>query len=75
MIEATPAIDAQLRDLHAATGVRGRGRKPVDGVMITHAHIGHYLGLAHLGREVAATEGVELFVSPRMAGFLTDNAP
>ena len=31
-------------------------RAPVDGVLLTHAHIGHYLGLAHLGFESLNTK-------------------
>lgn len=75
LVEATPAIDAQIALLHRLAGVSGRARRPVDGVLITHAHIGHYLGLAQFGREVAGTSGVELFVSPRMTQFLQDNGP
>ncbi len=75
LLEATPAIEAQLDLLHRLTGTQARGRKPVDAVLITHAHIGHYLGLAHLGREVASTKRMPVFVTPRMAGFLRGNGP
>lgn len=75
LIEATPAIDAQLAMLHEAAGVTDRGRQPVDGVLLTHAHMGHYLGLAHFGREVAATKSLPVYVSPRFAAFLRSNGP
>ena len=75
LIEATPAIDEQIAMLHEIAGVTGRGRMPVDGVLLTHAHIGHYLGLAHFGREVASTKSVPVHVSPRFAEFLTSNGP
>ena len=55
LVEATPAIEAQVGMLHEATGIDGRGRSPVDGILLTHAHIGHYAGLIQLGREVAST--------------------
>ena len=75
LIEATPAIDEQISMLHELAGVSGRGRSPVDGVLLTHAHIGHYLGLAHFGREVASTQSVPVHVSPRFAEYLRSNGP
>ena len=46
-----------------------------DGVLLTHAHIGHYLGLAQLGREVMGTRGVRVYAMPRMRAFLEHNGP
>ena len=43
--------------------------------MLTHAHIGHYLGLAFFGREVASTKAMPNWCSPRMAGFLRGHGP
>jgi pyrroloquinoline quinone biosynthesis protein B len=74
LIEATPAIEAQLARLHRHAGVQ-RGRQPVDAVLISHAHIGHYLGLAQFGREVAATDRLPVHVSPRLATFLRGHGP
>ena len=75
LIEVTPAVEEQIAMLHQLSGVKGRGRQPVDAVMITHAHIGHYAGLIQFGREVASTSELPTHVSPRMADFITDNAP
>ncbi|MCC6783351.1 MAG: MBL fold metallo-hydrolase [Planctomycetes bacterium] len=75
LIEATPAIEAQVARLHSLTGTSARGRRPIDGVLVTHAHLGHYLGLAWLGREVAATSALPLFVSERFAEYLRTNGP
>ena len=75
LIEATPAIDAQLALLHKTAGIQDRGRMPVDAVLLTHAHMGHYLGLAHFGREVAGTKLLPVHVSPRFATFLRTNGP
>ena len=47
----------------------------VDGVFLTHAHIGHYLGLAYFGREAAGADGVPVYAMPRMAEFLRTNGP
>jgi pyrroloquinoline quinone biosynthesis protein B len=48
---------------------------PLDGILLTHAHIGHYLGLAQLGREVMGTRGVPVYAMPRMKAFLEKNGP
>ena len=73
LIDATPDLPEQLRALDALVPAR-RGDAP-DGVLLTHAHIGHYTGLVHLGREVMGADAVPLWVMPRMAGFLRDNGP
>lgn len=75
LVEATPAIERQVAMLHELTRSPPRGRDPVDAVLLTHAHIGHYLGLAHLGREVAATAGTPVHCTPRMAAFLRAHGP
>ncbi|MBK8974767.1 MAG: MBL fold metallo-hydrolase [Planctomycetes bacterium] len=76
LVEATPGIERQLALLHELTGQRGtRGRRPVDAVVLTHAHIGHYLGLAQFGREVAGTRDLPVYASPRMGAFLRDHGP
>ena len=75
LIEATPAIDTQLALLQATAGQGDRERNPVDAVLLTHAHIGHYLGLAHFGREVASTKSTPVHLSPRFAEFLRSNGP
>lgn len=75
LVEATPRIEAQVALLHQLADVGGRGRRPVDAVLLTHAHIGHYLGLAHFGREVASTKEMPTWCSPRLANFLRSNGP
>ncbi|MBK8101019.1 MAG: MBL fold metallo-hydrolase [Planctomycetes bacterium] len=75
LIEATPRVEPQVALLHALAGAQDRGRRPVDAVLLTHAHIGHYLGLAHFGREVASTPQLPVHVSPRMAAFLRGHGP
>ncbi len=65
IIDATPHFPEQL---HAMGG-------KVDGILLTHAHIGHYLGLAQLGREMIGARGVPVYAMPRMREFLTHNAP
>lgn len=77
LIDATPDIREQLHDLDdLRRPARGRvDRSPVDGIFLTHAHIGHYLGLAFLGFEAVHTEGLPVWAAPRMAEFLRSNGP
>nr|WP_281501128.1 MBL fold metallo-hydrolase [Erythrobacter sp. F6033] len=73
LFDATPAITEQLVVLDRIEPPKnGLG---IDGVFLTHAHIGHYLGLAYLGREAAGASKVPVFAMPRMVKFLRENAP
>ncbi|MGH9465192.1 MAG: MBL fold metallo-hydrolase, partial [Thermoanaerobaculia bacterium] len=77
LIDATPDLEEQLARLSdVRRGPAGRvDRAPLDGVLLTHAHIGHYLGLAFLGYEVVHVEGLPVWASPRLAGYLRGNGP
>lgn len=66
MIDATPDFDAQLAMLDSPR---------LDGIFLTHAHIGHYLGLAQFGREVMGARDVPVYAMPRMRTFLEHNGP
>ncbi|MGB5892129.1 MAG: MBL fold metallo-hydrolase, partial [Thermoanaerobaculia bacterium] len=50
-------------------------RSPLDGIFLTHAHIGHYLGLAFFGFEAVHTRGLPVWATPRMGEFLRTNGP
>lgn len=65
LIDATPDFASQMERL---------GGLP-DGILLTHAHIGHYLGLAQLGREVLGARQVPVYATPSMAKFLRENGP
>lgn len=45
------------------------------GVFLTHAHVGHYAGLVHFGREAMGTRAVPVYAMPRLRQFLTNNGP
>jgi len=47
----------------------------ISGIFLTHAHIGHYTGLAHLGFEVMGANKIPVYAMPRMMNFLSDNGP
>ncbi|WP_428407941.1 MBL fold metallo-hydrolase [Hyphococcus sp.] len=73
LFDATPDIKFQLHRLNEAAPTD----KPahVQGVFLTHAHIGHYAGLMMFGNEAAGAENIQVFAMPRMADFLTRNGP
>ena len=70
IIDATPNIKKQLQLLKSKTGT-----EKIDGVLLTHAHMGHYTGLMHFGREVMGTNGIPVFAMPKMTTFLQENGP
>ncbi|HEX5134376.1 MAG TPA: MBL fold metallo-hydrolase [Thermoanaerobaculia bacterium] len=65
VIDATPDFPEQVDRL---------GGLP-DAILLTHAHIGHYLGLAQLGREVLGAKRLPVYCTPSMARFLRENGP
>jgi len=65
LIDATPDFARQVDSL---------GGLP-DAILLTHAHIGHYLGLAQLGREVLNAKRLPVYCTPSMARFLRENGP
>lgn len=76
LIDATPDIRRQLDRLDDLKSGTGRvDRAPVDGVFLTHAHLGHYTGLAFFGFEAIHTRELPLYATPRMIEFLSTNGP
>ena len=61
------------RSLPSVSGANRRD--PFDGIFLTHGHMGHYLGLALLGREGLAIKPTPCYCSPAMERLLTENAP
>lgn len=76
LVDATPDITRQI-DLIPGQAFRQRAqaRRPFDGIFLTHAHIGHYLGLAVLGREGLGISSTPVYCSPGMADYLSNNGP
>ena len=69
IIEATPDIREQLFILNEV--ISGS----INGILLTHAHIGHYTGLIHLGKEAMNTKRLPVFAAPLMKRFLKKNQP
>jgi pyrroloquinoline quinone biosynthesis protein B len=72
LVDAGPDLPDQLEALACATG---RGARVVDAVAITHAHLGHYLGLAFFGKEAMHTRSLPVYGTPSVARFVKGNRP
>jgi pyrroloquinoline quinone biosynthesis protein B len=73
MLDCTPDFPAQLNALDQVASVT---ESPgLDGILLTHGHIGHYAGLMHLGREVLGTREIPVWAMPRMRTLLEQSAP
>ncbi len=69
MFEATPDFKDQLHHLSTTT------QAELKGIFLTHAHMGHYTGLMHLGREVMGASKMPVYALPKMANYLSNNGP
>ncbi|RLD21046.1 MAG: pyrroloquinoline quinone biosynthesis protein PqqB [Bacteroidetes bacterium] len=70
MFDATPDFTTQVKMLEQYSG-----KQIPDGILLTHAHIGHYTGLMYLGREAIGATDVPVYAMPRMYKFLSENGP
>ncbi len=76
IVDATPDIRAQLDAAHQRLHLEKAGSKnPPHGILLSHAHIGHYTGLIFFGYEAMSTDRLPVFCSQRMKRFLSDNGP
>lgn len=73
MIEATPDIKFQLE--MTLREVPTLDNSLPSGIFLTHAHIGHYTGLMHFGKEVIGADSQQVYVLPKMLDFLNKNGP
>lgn len=76
LIDVSPDIREQENRLLRVPDYAARpAGNPFEGVVLTHAHMGHYAGLVHFGREAANTRSLPLWCTARMAAFLRTQAP
>lgn len=73
MIEATPDFVAQWRTFKGIFSELTLNT--LGGIFLTHAHIGHYLGLSFLGKEAYNAKSTPVYAMPRMTDFLKNNGP
>ena len=70
LFDATPDMHNQLNLLE-----KFPNGNLIDGIFLTHAHIGHYTGLMYLGREGLGGNKIKVYALKRMAAFLRKNGP
>lgn len=73
IFEATPDLPEQMKSLVTLEPLSQS--EIVDGIFLTHAHIGHYTGLMYLGKEAMDAKNTPLYIMPKMEQFLTENGP
>ncbi len=71
IVEASPDITSQIKILNEFSG----NKNSVDGILLSHAHIGHYSGLMYLGKEAKNASNIPVYAMPRMKSFLENNGP
>ena len=69
LFEASPNITLQIQHMQAL------GYFNLAGIFLTHAHIGHYMGLLYLGLEAWGANKVPVYAMPRLRTFLKENGP
>ena len=72
IFEATPDLPEQLFLLEQEAPSDDFS---LNGIFITHAHIGHYTGLMYFGREAMGAHGLPIYVMPKMEQYLRENGP
>ena len=75
LIEATPDLREQLHRFNQVAPPGGRPQPALDGVFLTHAHMGHYTGLMFFGHEVIGARDLPVYAMPRMSRYLETNGP
>ncbi|PQJ68485.1 MBL fold metallo-hydrolase [Polaribacter butkevichii] len=72
LFDATPNMHTQLATLEQH---HLKKENLIDGVFLTHAHIGHYTGLMYFGREAFGKKDIKVYAMPKMKSFLKENGP
>jgi len=72
LFDATPDMREQLYELHKTAP---DGEYKLDGVFLTHAHIGHYTGIMHFGHEAMGAKNIPVYAMPRMREYLSTSGP
>lgn len=72
IIDATPDLPNQYNYLKMQLGDL---KIKMEGILLTHLHIGHYTGLIYVGRESANTRDFPVFLTAENFQFLKANKP
>ena len=76
IVDASPDIGRQFDMIHKRMGYGpAEGMNAPHGILLTHAHIGHYTGLMYYGYEGLNAARIPVWCTPKMARFLESNGP
>ncbi|MCK5559031.1 MAG: MBL fold metallo-hydrolase [Thermoplasmata archaeon] len=76
LIDASPDFKLQLEIImQELKRVERKGRTPLSGIFLTHAHFGHIAGLWQLGWEALAENNLPVYCTSKMLHFLNSNYP
>ena len=86
LIDATPDFKEQMillkeiKHKYISTSTRTPIRRGsydlgLGGIFLTHAHMGHYIGLLQLGKEGCSAESMPIYLTRSMKKFLAGNQP
>ena len=71
IVDTTPDVNFQLQALIGNTNPSEK----LDGIFLTHAHMGHYAGLLNFGRESLNSNNIPVYLMPRFFDFISNNGP
>ena len=72
LVDASPDFKEQLSTFQMRYGFQGQ---LMESIFLTHAHIGHYLGLLFLGREAIGSKEIPTYAGIKMKHLLEKEAP
>jgi pyrroloquinoline quinone biosynthesis protein B len=76
LVDASPDIGPQFDLVHERMGGdQAAASDTPHGILLTHAHIGHYTGLMFYGYEGLNAARIPVYCTPKMARFLEENGP
>jgi pyrroloquinoline quinone biosynthesis protein B len=75
LLDASPDMRQQVLSLMTSDAFPADRDTPFDAIALTHGHMGHYVGLVHLGKESGDVRGIRLLATGKMHTFLRRNEP
>jgi pyrroloquinoline quinone biosynthesis protein B len=76
IVDASPDISSQYDRVHEKMAFDPAAKINVpDGILLTHAHIGHYTGLMYYGYEGLNATKIPVYCTSKMGRFLEENGP
>ncbi len=75
-IDASPDFKYQLDMVKEDIDkIKRKGKIPVSGILLTHAHFGHCSGLWHLGKEALDEKNLPVYCTKKMGNLLRSDYP